>query len=450
MPSLDQNTLVFVAAGVTLLIAILLLYLKSLSKQIKGPKWWSIGSLLMSLGMILFAYHDYLGRYISFVFGGSSIILGVLLYQSGLRRYKNKSVNYWLILGIPLINFIQGTIFTLLYPSEEIRMIIYSVISVFTSILLLSEFWSPQSKSIKKISFIGILASACYGITMAARIFSIFVISPKDAADEIFITKILFYIIILSQITLTFVFVILFNIRLSDELKEQLKNRDKFFSIISHDLNGPIGTMAEMLKIINNTELFDKDRQQKLLSELEKMSNSTSHLLRNLLQWSKNQINSIKVSQSSFDLTEMIQQNISFLGQNANYKSIKIEFNPESKINCFADSMMVDTILRNLISNAIKFTPEKGEITIRVYEENKHAIIKIKDTGIGIRKEVLDKFYNNQQLLSSYGTNGEKGSGLGLLLCKDFIAKNKGSMDISTSTNIGTEIIIKLPIDLTI
>jgi len=450
MFSLDQNTLVLVATGVTLLAALLLIYLKSISRQIKGPKWWSLGSLLVSFGIVLFAYYNHLGKYLTFVVGGTCILLGVFLYQAGMRRYKNKSVNYWIIAGVPLINFIQGNIFTLIYPSEEIRMTIYSLISIFASVLLLKEFWNPQSKSIKRISYIGILASAFYGITMTVRFFAVFSVNPEHAADETLITKLLFYIIILSQIALAFVFVILFNISLSDELKEQLNSRDKFFSIISHDLNGPIGTVAEMLRIINNTDLFDKERQQELLTELEKISNSTSHLLQNLLHWSKSQINSIKVSQKNFDLTELIKENIDLLDQNAKYKSIKIEFNPEDKISCFADSMMVDTILRNLISNAIKFTQKNGVIDIKVSQEKGQAVIVINDTGVGIREEILDKFYNNQQLLSSYGTNGEKGSGLGLLLCKDFIAKNNGNIDIATAHNLGTKITIKLPLDLTI
>jgi signal transduction histidine kinase len=450
MPSLDQYTLVVVATSVTLLAAILLIYLESISKQIKGPKWWSLGSFMVSLGIIFFAYHSFFGKYIAFVVGGTGIILGVLLYKAGLRRYNNKQVNYQEMIIVTLTNFIQGSIFTLIYPSEEIRMIIYSIISVYTAFLLLVEFLSPESKSIKKISIVGILVASTYGITMVARIFYVFVINPEHAAAEILITKILFYIIILSQIALAFVFIILFNIKLSDELKDQLTNRDKFFSIISHDLNGPVRTMAEMLRIINNNELFNKDRQQKLLSELEKISNSTSHLLQNLLQWSKNQINSVKVSQRSFDLSEMIEQNIELIEQNANYKSIKINYQGESKIDCFADPMMIDTVLRNLLSNAVKFTPEKGVVGISLIRENGHAIIGIKDSGKGIKNEVLEKLNENQPLISSYGTNGEKGSGLGLLLCKDFVAKNNGEMKIISGKNQGTEIKIKLPVDLTI
>ncbi len=450
MPSLDQYTLVFVATSVTLLAAILLIYLESISKQIKGPKWWSLGSFLVCLGIILFAYHGFFGKYIAFVIGGTSIILGVLFYKTGLKRYNNKQINHRQIIIIAFINFLQGSTFTLIYPSEEIRMIIYSIISIYVAFLLLIEFLSPESKSIKKISIVGILVAGFYGITMAVRIIFVFIINPEHAAAEILITKILFYIIILSQIALAFVFITLFNIKLSDELKDQLVNRDKFFSIISHDLNGPVRTMSDMLRIINNNELFNKDRQQKLLSELEKISNSTSHLLQNLLQWSKNQINSIKVSQKNFDLTDMIEQNIMLIEQNANYKSIKINYQSDYKINCFADPMMIDTILRNLLSNAIKFTPENGIVDISLIRENGHAIIGIKDSGKGIKNEVLDKLNDNQPLLSSYGTNGEKGSGLGLLLCKDFIEKNNGIMKINSVKNQGTEIKITLPVDLTI
>ncbi len=450
MPSLDQNTLVYVATSVTFLAAVLLIYLKSVSTQIKGPKWWSLGNFLIGLGILLFPFNHYLGKYLTFVIGGTSVILGVLLYRAGLRRHVNKTVNFKEITVIPSINILLGTIFTLVYPSEKTRMIIYSLISIYVSVLLLIEFLKPQSKSTRKITFVGVIAAGLYGATMVVRIVGIFLFTQKHASDEIFITKILFFVIILSQVALAIVFVILFNVRLSDELKAQLANRDKFFSLISHDLNGPVRTMAEMLRIINNTELFDKDKQQKLLSELEKISNSTSHLLQNLLQWSKNQTNNIKISRRNLNLSETVKQNIILLEQCANHKSIKVNFKSEPQTECFADPMMVDTILRNLLSNAIKFTPKNGKVDIKVYQENSYAIVAIKDSGTGIAKEVLDKFYTNQPLISSFGTSGEKGSGLGLLLCRDFIKKNKGEMDINTFKNKGTEIKVKLPTEFII
>ena len=312
------------------------------------------------------------------------------------------------------------------------------------------NFLDSQSTGIKKIPYLGALASGLFGATMVVRMVGVLLFSPKHAAEEIFVTKILFFVIILSQIALAFVFVILFNIRLSDELKDQLTNRDKFFSIISHDLNGPVRTMAEMLRIINNTDFFNKDRQQKLLSELEKISNSTSHLLQNLLQWSKNQTNSIKVSLKNIDLSSIVKQNIMLLEQNANYKSIQFTNKSESQIECFADPMMVDTILRNLLSNAIKFTPENGQVDIETYSEKGHAYVIIKDNGTGINQEVLNKLHSDQPLISSFGTKGEKGAGLGLLLCKEFINKNKGELYINSSKGHGTEIKIQLPVELTI
>ena len=279
---------------------------------------------------------------------------------------------------------------------------------------------------------------------------STYVLSPENAADENIISKVLFYTSILSQILMAFVFIILFNIRLSDELKEQIKNRDKFFSIISHDLNGPVGTIAEMLKIINHSDLFNQKSQTLLLNELEKLSCSTWLLLQNLLQWSRNQINSIKVAKKTFDLNELINQNITLLEQAAKSKLIELKYVQSCETSCFADPMMVDTILRNLISNAIKFTPHKGTIELSCNKTNSYAIITVKDSGKGISQEIADKLERNEQLLSTYGTDGEKGAGIGLSLCKDFVEKNNGTMDVRSYENTGTEISIKLPLDLNI
>lgn len=449
MFNLDQSTLVIVAAGVTLLVSILLLYLESISKQIKGPKCWSTGSLLIGAGILSFAFFHYLGNFLAFVIGGSLIILGIGLYHAGLRGFSNKLTNYWILFGLPAINLVQGSTLTLL-NADDLRMILYSIINIVLSVFMIIELKSLDAKSFKKVSFLGIIVFVVYGLSMTIRIFSVYQLKLSTAADEIFITKVIFYSTILSLILMAFMFVILFNIRLSEELKDQIKNRDRFFSIISHDLNGPVATISEMLKALNRTELFDKDRRELLLNELEKLSSSTSLLLQNLLEWSSNQVNSIKVSKRLFDVSQLINQNILLLGQKAKAKSIELQFESNGQLSCFADPMMVDTILRNLISNAIKFTPKDGAVNIETHKNDNFVEITIKDSGVGINKEIISKLEKKQILVSTYGTDGEKGAGLGLSLVKDFIEKNNGLMEIKSSKNTGTEIKIGLPIDLKI
>lgn len=447
---LDQNTLVIVAAGVTLLIAILLSYLRSISKQIKGPNYWSAGGILISFGLFLFAFYSYFGSYTTFVIGGAFITLGIALYHAGLRKFRNKKIVYWLLVGLPLAHLIQGTILTIVLETENLRMLIYSLLNICIAIAMILEFRKLKEECYKKVSDIGILVFFVFGLSMAIRMISTYALHPSTAADDTAINKLIFISTILSQILMAFVFILLFNIKLSEELKDQVKNRDRFFSIISHDLNGPVSTISEMLKTINKTELFNSERRELLLSELEKLSSSTSLLLQNLLQWSSNQVNNIKVSKKNLVINELVQQNIDLLGQAAKAKSILVSYTNRCKSTCFADPMMVDTILRNLISNAIKFTPQYGKINIESDEIEGIIEIRVKDNGLGMSSEIVKKLENKQLLNSSYGTEGEKGAGLGLLLCKDFIEKNNGSMHILSKKNSGTEIKIKLPIDLKI
>ena len=171
MIKLDQNTLVFVAAGVTLLVAILLVYLTSLSKHIKGPKYWSAGSILISLGLFSFAYYNYFGTYLTFVIGGTIIILGIAFYHAGLRKFKNKAISYWVIIGLPFANFIQGSVFTLFTHAEELRMILYSIINIYISTVMIIEFGKTSSKSLKRISNLGALVFIVYGLTMVPHDF---------------------------------------------------------------------------------------------------------------------------------------------------------------------------------------------------------------------------------------------------------------------------------------
>lgn len=450
MFNLDQNTLVIVAAGVTILVSILLLYLESISKQIKGPKCWSLGSVLIGIGILSFAFYNYLGSFLAFVIGGSIIVLGIGLYHSGLRGFSYKPTNYWILFGLPVFNLIQGSIFTLMENANELRMIIYSIINIGLSVFMIIELKSLDKNSYRKVTNLGVIVFIVYGLSMTIRMFSVYQLKLSTAADEILITKIIFYSTILSLILMAFMFVTLFNIKLSNELKDQIKNRDRFFSIISHDLNGPVSTISEMLKALNRTELFDKEKRELLLNELEKLSSSTSLLLQNLLEWSSNQVNSIKVSKKLFDISQVINQNVLLLEQKAKAKSININYQNTETLYCFADPMMVDTILRNIISNSIKFTPKNGKVSIDAIKNHDFVTIAVKDNGIGISKEVLMKLEKKQILVSTYGTDGEKGAGLGLSLCKDFLEKNSGKIEVISSKNYGSEIKISLPVDLDI
>lgn len=445
MLELDQKNLVYVAAGITFLTAILLVYLKKIASYIKGPLFWSSGSLLVSIGLLLFALYPYSGDYGAFVMAGSLALTGLCLHLTGLWKFKQLKVNYWIVIGLPLFQFIQGTFFLLVIPIPFLRMSLYSLVNLVFAIIIIFEFSRPINKSYKRISIFGILVFFAFGATMFARLIHSYFFTPENAANTTIISAILFYITILSQVLISFVFIIMFNIRLAEDLKDQLKNREKFFSIIAHDLSGPVGNISEMLKTINHSDLFGKETQKSLLLELEKLSDSTWFLLQNLLEWSRNQLNTVTISKKPIEINALVRQNIDLLEHMAKSKLINLSFIEKGINTCFADHRMVDTILRNVISNAIKFTPTSGIIEISTQSDKNFAKIKIKDNGIGMSPEKKESLFNTRDFATSFGTEGEKGAGLGMILCFDFIKKIEGEFEIKSEEGKGTEIIISLP-----
>ncbi len=235
-------------------------------------------------------------------------------------------------------------------------------------------------------------------------------------------------------------------LRLSESLKEikQLnENKDRMFEIIAHDLSGPVGHVYAILspEIINS--LNDKMFKEFLVSARLQI-NAAYSLLQNLLSWARSQRNKIEFYPELNDLNSALEDTLELLKANRNEKNIKITWQKLSSSVAFFDRNMILTVLRNLISNAIKFTNSEGEIKITTDFFSDSIKISIQDNGVGILKKNLDKL-ENKIPFTCFGTNREKGSGLGLQLCRDFIAINKGQFFIESQENKGSTFSFTLP-----
>ncbi|GEM_PF-1295377 len=233
----------------------------------------------------------------------------------------------------------------------------------------------------------------------------------------------------------------------AEKLEISNQAKAKLFSIISHDLRGPIGNLKAMIELIlENPSSFDTNEIREILTELKNTSVSTFELLENLLYWAKSQLNQIEYSPSDFNISEPVNQILNLLRQTAKRKEIQIidKISPNSYF-VKADVEMVKIILRNLISNAIKFTPRGGTITLLNYEDENSVIIGVKDTGIGIPYEKLIQIFETDTFFTTYGTEKEKGTGLGLQIVKEFVAKNKGKLWVESKPGKGTTFYFSLP-----
>lgn len=231
------------------------------------------------------------------------------------------------------------------------------------------------------------------------------------------------------------------------ELKESNAAKDKFFAIIAHDLRGPTGNLASFLEYINDSfnELSPAELKKIVLS-LYKSAENVSGLLENLLIWAQSQLNKIVFSPKELKLTDVIQNSLKGLKQSADTKQIEIRFELNDQIFVLADSNMVQTIMRNLLSNAIKFTSCGGSVIISTEVGNmNHAVVRITDNGVGIEKSSLSKIFDISNTHHTAGTEDEKSTGLGLILVKDFVEKNKGTITIESEKGKGTVVSFTLP-----
>jgi signal transduction histidine kinase len=232
------------------------------------------------------------------------------------------------------------------------------------------------------------------------------------------------------------------------ELKETNAAKDKLFAIIAHDLRGPTGSLASFLEHINDTfnDHSPKELKEILLS-LYKSAENVSILLENLLIWAQSQLNKIQFQPVELKLSDAIQNSIRGLKQSADSKQIDIKFELNDKIFVLADINMLQTIMRNLLSNAIKFTPRGGSVLIKSdFDTPNRASISIVDNGVGIEESALSKIFDVSNTHHTSGTENEKSTGLGLILVKEFVEKNNGTIAIESQNGKGTIVSFKLPV----
>jgi signal transduction histidine kinase len=221
--------------------------------------------------------------------------------------------------------------------------------------------------------------------------------------------------------------------------------KDKLFSIIGHDLRNPIGNLKALLNMVINNEITIAEFIE-ILPDLNKNVSSIHETLENLLQWAIIQMQGISSSPQNIDIQKIISAQIDLFNQTAKLKSISLLQKNSTLLYVFADENQVKLVLRNLINNAIKFTKNNGSVAVLVAEKENCVEITITDTGVGMSQEqVNDLFSTNKMHTTIYGTNGEKGTGLGLLLCKEMIEKNGGKISVFAKIGIGSSFVFTLP-----
>ena len=233
------------------------------------------------------------------------------------------------------------------------------------------------------------------------------------------------------------------------ELRELNDTKDKFFSIIGHDVKTPVSTIASYSSLlVDEFEEMEKEEIFQIIKIIKNSSFRAIDLLKNLLEWAKVQTGAISFNPEIINICDTIDEEVDFASNLWKKKNISIRDTPKADNFIYADRNMVQTVFRNLLSNAIKFTPENGTIELfsqRINQNGDFIQINIKDTGVGISKNILPTLFSIKENYSSEGTSGEKGTGMGLLFCKEFIDIQGGNIQAESTLGKGSVFSFSLP-----
>jgi signal transduction histidine kinase len=432
-----------------------------------------------------------LWRYIN---GGFSVSESRTYSEGNVRRIG--FVNY--ISLISIVNMVSYTIlymvinFTLFLPA--IIFLSVSSLIAFGIILFNNKGFHAQSKILVAFLnpiFIGLVSTWIFGsepgfqtFLFAAIIIPLFFWSAKDLKYLIFFVglSLLLYIYIQffpplfkplielpdhyinvfrsSNILITFcasALAIIVYFELSNKQEKRLvqqahqleisqQHRDLVYSIVAHDLKSPLARLSGLLDLLlRKYEDENDDAEVKFLRNIHSSSKALNNLLDNLLNWSRMHSGNMVLNRIPFKLKKKVNEVEKIMHDLLVTKKITLSNKVDENINVLADPDMISTVLRNFISNAIKFTVEGGEIWITAKSVNKTIEVCIQDTGVGISVENIKKLFNEKTNLITSGTNNEKGSGLGLKLCKDFIEANDGKVWVESELNKGSKFLFTLP-----
>ncbi|ALO14686.1 Histidine protein kinase DivJ [Salinivirga cyanobacteriivorans] len=233
----------------------------------------------------------------------------------------------------------------------------------------------------------------------------------------------------------------------SKELEELNATKDKFFSIISHDLKNPFNAIMGFSNFLyTKIDKYDKETIKQYAGNIYKSSRNSYKLLQNLLEWAGSQMNHTKFDPVPFKLYQLVDECITGLYSQISEKNIHADVQVPAELDAYGDKNMINTILRNLISNAIKFSHKGGKIVIDAMQKNKCIVISVKDFGVGMPNETQKKLFKISEKVTTPGTNQEKGTGLGLLLSKEFATKHGGKIKVQSQEGEGSEFFVYLPL----
>lgn len=420
---------------------------------------YSIGRLFMGFAWLLLSQRGYISNGFSVGLGNIFLIIGIAIEMMIISSYQKVSLHQ------PLRKYIGiGIVASLLFSfsvnkADNVRVAVASYLLAL--LVFYGVFHVLRQKNQGKMHYLlGYIYLSLSIILLARGIIASFFRLDLSLLTVGPIQSLSFVSFLLT----TYIGVILLLLQLKEnddrslqikaleldeankELAITLKSKDQFISIIAHDLRGPMGSLAQMSELLTDSSVkLTTQERDELNKSIYRGAAKTYELLENLLNWARSQSQTFKVNLVPVELQHLISQVVFQLQGLANDKNISIHNNTGKHTWVMADNEMIQVVVRNLISNAIKFTPVDGHIFIDSYFDNNFVRVTVRDTGKGIPFDVQQHLFKADFTHTTLGTNNERGTGFGLKICKEFVEKNNGKIELASVPNQGSVFSFTLP-----
>lgn len=449
---LDINThIILLIIGLNkLLLGFFIIYLHQKVKDIKGVKYWGWGNVLSASGLIIFSFYrheDIMLENLTYSLILQLFVLaGDTIFLTGFRIYRNKPIHKGILFLPPLLSMADVIFFTAFIPNNWIRYSINGLIGTVLYILFVIEMRKCARETSQKLFNVNSYIFAFFALREFLRMVLGLVLKPEHPIDIFLISINLFAFTGISYIFINYILVIIIYDSINKRLNEQIAAKNNLYRIISHDLRGPLGNLLNYNSILSKSvDKWKIEKVQSWVTEMDKLISATVYLTENLFNWSSSQLNEIKMNKKEGNMSSTIQEVLSFVEKIAVSKRINLVFNDNHSVLLNYDEDMIQIVLRNLLLNAIKYTPEGGEIKIAIVDKIHHIEVYVIDKGVGIENDRIPLLFDANKFSSTLGTNMEKGSGFGLLICNEFIHLHDGELSVESSIGKGSVFKFTIP-----
>lgn len=416
----------------------------------KKIETFGYAKVLLTIGWILIFLRNIVPDFVSINIANTIIFLGccyetiamiTLLKTKSKRRYR-------LQIGITIAAIIAFNLGVLLGSSINTRILLISI-GVFAIFLppTVSYFLEKGNNFFRAFY---LLCYVIFEILVVVRVVYIYINPQRYFFSRSTFDSLYSISLFLLALIGTVGFLLLVKEKQDLKIQKLLSDKDLFFSIIAHDLKGPLGSSVSLSEILaQEIDTYSREEIKEITGLLHESNKNIYKLLENLLDWSRVQTGMIEYNPKKVLLNKLIEESITLNKNTALAKNIAIRFESVEVIEIELDKDMIDTVLRNLLTNAIKFTDQQGEIRVTMQKIHQKVEVSITDNGIGIPDNIKEKLFKINEKVIQPGTENESGNGLGLLLCNEFIKKHKGEIWAESKLGKGSTFKFVLPIEKT-